>query len=199
MTGRGNGNAHLTALTRPEGNPSSAELSGKHRRGDMGARVGPNRVTAEDAPTVQRLCRLEDEAATLRELMAKDGPTLRRPVQSSRGAVIGEECYSHPALADQRRIGKEAAALCAELGLSPAGRHKLGLPVLAEPEPEDALDRLRARREARLKKARGSETWRDDGPGVRDQAPAASRALEASRRSPPRHQRGACATSEPAV
>jgi len=46
-------------------------------------------VEPADAVTVERLCRLEDEEARLRAIIAADGPMLRRPMQSARGTVVG--------------------------------------------------------------------------------------------------------------
>jgi P27 family predicted phage terminase small subunit len=106
-----------------------------------------------DAMTVERLARLECEAADLRAVLQEDGPVLRKPTQSARGEIIGEERYSHPAIADLRKIGAEAASLCDSLGLTPYGRKRLGLVVLDDPAPPDAIDHLRARRERRLRAA----------------------------------------------
>jgi phage terminase small subunit len=107
-------------------------------------------ITDADAMTVERLARLECEAAVLRAVLEEDGPVLKRPMQSARGEIIGEERYSHPAIADLRRIGSEAAALCDSLGLTPYGRKRLGFEVLDDPAPPDALDRLITSRARRL-------------------------------------------------
>ena len=109
------------------------------------------RVEPADAVTVARLCRLEDEASRLRVIVAADGEVLRKPMQNSRGEVIGQDYYSHPGVASLRRIGKEAAELCDALGLSPAGRNRLGLTLLVDSAARpDALDRLREARDHRL-------------------------------------------------
>jgi phage terminase small subunit len=97
------------------------------------------------------LCRLESEAADLRAVLQEAGPVLKRPIQSARGEIVGTEHYAHPAIAALRKIGAEAAQLCDALGLTPLGRHRLGLEVLDDPEPPDALDGLVNRRERRLR------------------------------------------------
>ena len=113
-------------------------------------------VQEGDRLSVERLCRLEDEASSLRTALAADGPASRRPMQNSRGDVIGEEVLAHPALMPLRKIGSEEATLCNALGLTPAGRLALGLDVL-EPEPPDWLDELRATRELRRMRAFNGE------------------------------------------
>jgi hypothetical protein len=109
-----------------------------------------SRIEPCDAPSVERLARLEDQAAGLRAELAEHGSVLKRPIVSPLGDVVGEEFYPSPTLTPLRRIGAEAAVLCRELGLSPSGRHALGLAVLADPEGPDKLDELRAKRERRL-------------------------------------------------
>jgi P27 family predicted phage terminase small subunit len=102
-----------------------------------------------DRLAVERLARLEDEASALRECMRRDGPLVTRPLQNSRGEVIGEESFPHPALTPLRKIGSEAGLLCTQLGLTPAGRQALGLDVLTAPGEPDELDRLKERRQRR--------------------------------------------------
>jgi P27 family predicted phage terminase small subunit len=104
-----------------------------------------SRIEPADELTVLRLCRLEDESARLRAIVAEEGFMLGRPMQSAKGEVIGEERYAHPALAQLRRVEREAGELCAALGLSPAGRQRIGLPVLEIPREPDELDELRKR------------------------------------------------------
>ncbi|HEY2181320.1 MAG TPA: P27 family phage terminase small subunit [Solirubrobacteraceae bacterium] len=107
------------------------------------------RIEPADAMTVERLARLEDEAAQLRSCIAEQGPLLWRPIQNSRGEQLGEEAYEHPGTVQLRRIGKEIAELCMVLGLSPAARKKLGLAVEEDPREPDELDELRKRYAAR--------------------------------------------------
>lgn len=108
-------------------------------------------VAPSDRLSVELLARAADEVQGLRDVLAEDGPTLKRVIQSARGDVIGEESYQHPAIAALRQLGREVASLSACLGLTPASRRALGLD-LPRPVQEgpDALDQLRARREARL-------------------------------------------------
>ena len=113
-------------------------------------------IREADRLSVERLSRLEDEAAALRAVLAEDGPVSRRPVQNSRGEVIGQDVVVHPALAPLRKIGMEAATLCNALGLTPAGRQALGLELL-EPDPPDWLDELRETRDLRRARAFNGE------------------------------------------
>jgi P27 family predicted phage terminase small subunit len=106
------------------------------------------RVEPADRASVVRLCRLETEAGELRKILAKDGRMLSRVIQNSRGDVVGSESYSHPASGELRKIGREAAAACDSLGLSPAARKRMGLELTLEPG-HDALDDLQERRKAR--------------------------------------------------
>jgi hypothetical protein len=107
-------------------------------------------ITGSDFAMIEKLARLEDEAASLRAIVAEDGAVLRKPMQNSRGQVIGEESYPHPGIGALRKIGTEASAACAHLGLTPEGRRKLGLDVLTAPAEPDALDRIRETRRKRL-------------------------------------------------
>jgi len=106
-------------------------------------------ITVGDRLTVERLARLEDEAADLRAEVAERGGFLWRKVQSARGEVLGEEAYEHPACVALRRLGAEQAKLCEALGLTPAARARLGLVVVETQDRPDALDELRARRHRR--------------------------------------------------
>jgi P27 family predicted phage terminase small subunit len=107
-------------------------------------------VLEGDYTSVERLCLLESDALRLRSIVAREGEILSRPIQSARGEVVGAERYAHPALVELRRIGKEAADLCRELGLTPAARARLGLTVVAPEMVPDAIDELKARRARRL-------------------------------------------------
>ncbi len=107
-----------------------------------------------DRLSVERLCRLESEAAALRKAVSDDGAVLRRPIQSAKGEVLGEQVVSHPALTPLRKIGTEIGLLCSQLGLTPVGRQHLGIEVLPDREP-DALDELKARFEETRREARG--------------------------------------------
>jgi P27 family predicted phage terminase small subunit len=113
------------------------------------------RVSAADRLSVESLARLADEAERLRAVLKADGFALKKPVQSARGEVIGEEWYSHPANASLRGVGREMAALCAELGLTPASRKRLGLGVVPDDRAPDALDELQAARRRRRTAVQG--------------------------------------------
>jgi P27 family predicted phage terminase small subunit len=92
---------------------------------------------------VEQLCRLQDEPARLRAVLVTDGMVSRTPIQSSRGEKIGEAVTVHPAVAMLRRIGREAAEVASELGLSPAGRRRLGFDVKPDDRERDWLDDLK--------------------------------------------------------
>ena len=106
------------------------------------------RVQAEDSLTVNRLVALEDEAAALRAIVREDGPMLTKPIVSPTGKVVGETRYAHPGLLQLRRIRREAAELCVELGLTPTARKALGLEVV-DARPPDVVDHLKERRRKR--------------------------------------------------
>jgi hypothetical protein len=105
-------------------------------------------VQPDDELSVIRLAHLEDEARAIRAIVNSDAPVLRKPIVSPRGEVLGETSYNHPGLLALRRIGAEAAVICHELGLTPAGRRALGLAVVDEPPP-DNVDHLKERRRKR--------------------------------------------------
>lgn len=107
------------------------------------------RIEAPDAGLVEQLGRLRDEESRLRAAIAPDGEVLRRPIQNARGDTIGTDAYLHPAVAMLRRCGREAAEVACELGLSPAGRRRLGMEVRQDPPDRDWLDDLRDERSAR--------------------------------------------------
>jgi P27 family predicted phage terminase small subunit len=92
---------------------------------------------------VEQLCRLQDEPARLRAVLVTDGMVARAPIQSAKGEVVGETVTMHPGLAMLRRIGREAAELASELGLSPAGRRRLGFDVKPDDRERDWLDDLK--------------------------------------------------------
>jgi hypothetical protein len=108
------------------------------------------RIEPSDRASVLRLCRLESESAELRAIVKEDGRMLERVVQNSRGDVVGSERYSHPAVGELRKLGREASVICDSLGLNPLSRKKMGLAVLVEPGQPDKIDELLARRKARL-------------------------------------------------
>src|SRR6266566_4183671 len=76
-------------------------------------------IKESDRLSVERLCRLEHEAASLRAELAKTGPILKRPVQNARGEIIAHETVPSPTLLPLRKIGSELAVLCDALGLTP--------------------------------------------------------------------------------
>lgn len=111
-----------------------------------------------DTGAVERLARGADEAGRLRAALAEHGEVLRKPICTSRGEVVGDEHYENPALASLRKLGVEQLGLLKELGLTPASRARLRLPLIeTEPVP-DALDELNEKRERRLatERSRGS-------------------------------------------
>ena len=73
-----------------------------------------------DAMTIEHLARLEDRAERLAGELDRDGLTLRRPLVSPRGEVVGEEHYPHPALTVLRALDRQLVELRAALGLDPA-------------------------------------------------------------------------------
>ncbi|MGO8906177.1 MAG: P27 family phage terminase small subunit [Solirubrobacteraceae bacterium] len=119
-------------------------------------------ITLGDRLTVERLARLEDEAANLRAEVAEHGVFLWKPIQTARGETVGEEAYESPASVGLRKLGAEQAKLCEALGLTPAGRARLGLTVVEADDRPDFLDELRARRHRRLA-AMGANDRRNEG------------------------------------
>ena len=141
-----NGEARWARGRRVPAPPRILELPGSR----FGARRGRlPRVQEADAGLVAQLARLRDEESRLRKAIAEDGEIQRRPIQNAKGEVIAEEVHMHPGLAMLRRIGREAVEAASELGLSPAGRRRLGLETPPEPREPDALDRLREQRDLR--------------------------------------------------
>ncbi len=138
----------------PRQNSKAAESRGRAQSppadlGPAGRRVWElawalSRIEAEDAPSIQRLALLEDEACELRQVLAAEGRTLKRPVQNSRGEKLGEETYAHPCVNELRKLDRAIGALQDALGLSPAGRRKMGIEPTPEPAERDWLDELRA-------------------------------------------------------
>jgi len=107
-------------------------------------------VQSSDALVVSQLCRLEDEASELRELISAEGAMLTRKQSTSKGEIVGEECYAHPGIRELRRIGSEQLVILKELGLSPTARARLGLAVLHAVKEADSLDLLQRKRAERL-------------------------------------------------
>jgi phage terminase small subunit len=103
-----------------------------------------------DATAVEQLARLEDQAAALRVVLARDGGLLEKPLISPKGGLLGTETVPHPAHATLRKIGQEAISLLTALGATPQARARLGLAVAEPGEPKpDAVDELKKRRAAR--------------------------------------------------
>ena len=80
-----------------------------------------------DFASVAELARLEDEIAALRATLRRDGHTVRVPVVTPRGDVVGERVEANPAEQMARRAGKAIADLRKSLGLTPESRARLGL------------------------------------------------------------------------
>jgi len=80
-----------------------------------------------DLAGVAELARLEDEIAALRSTLRRDGFTLRVPIVSPRGDVVGEKVEPHPAEAMLRRATTSVVNLRKTLGLTPESRARLGL------------------------------------------------------------------------
>ena len=117
------------------------------------------RVKEADAGLVAQLGRLRDEEARLRKAIAADGEIQRRPIQNAKGEMIGTDAHLHPGLAMLRRIGKEAVEAADALGLSPQGRHRLGLDVEPEVREPDWLDALQAEvRERKVRHMNGGDS-----------------------------------------
>jgi P27 family predicted phage terminase small subunit len=103
-----------------------------------------------DTGTITHLCRLEDEAANIVEVIERDGYCRLEPIVSPRGHVVGERWASHPLLGDLRKLDAQLVALRDRLGLDPASRARIGLD--AAERRADALDLLGQRRQERLAK-----------------------------------------------
>jgi len=120
-------------------------------------------IKESDRLSVERLCRLEHEAASLRAELAKTGPILKRPVQNARGEIIAHETVPSPTLLPLRKIGSELAVLCEALGLTPAARRHLGLDVLPPALKPDELDQLKKKHAAKRGEADpgvdGRQAW----------------------------------------
>ena len=117
------------------------------------------RVEPADGAMVEQLARLQDEAARLREALTADGMVLRKPIQSARGEVVGETTHIDPAVAMLRRIGRESAEVASELGLSPAGRRRLGMDVKPDEREPDWLDEMQAEMRERREKGERERSW----------------------------------------
>jgi hypothetical protein len=104
-------------------------------------------VRSADASAIEHFARLEDRAAALCEQLDRDGSTLTKPMQNSRGDLIGETRYPHPALAALRGVDHSLCEVRRSLGLDPVSRAKARLEIEDGP---DRLTELIARRRERL-------------------------------------------------
>ncbi|HMD57144.1 MAG TPA: P27 family phage terminase small subunit [Solirubrobacteraceae bacterium] len=136
MTAGASANGHGRVVPEP---PADLEAPGREV---WSAAWALPRVQACDAGLVLQLARLRDEESRLRAAIAADGAVLSQPVQSATGEVIGTSARLHPGLAMLRRIGREAVEAASELGLSPAGRRRLGMAM----SPRRRVQRWRRRR-----------------------------------------------------
>jgi hypothetical protein len=90
-----------------------------------------------DRLAVERLCRLEDEAAALHRAVRAEGVVLTPAIQTAKGEVAGWQTIPNPALLPLRKIGAELAALSS----APGGlggsrwRHAGGTAPSAHAEP----------------------------------------------------------------
>jgi P27 family predicted phage terminase small subunit len=99
-----------------------------------------------DTGIIEHLCRLEDQAAQLGEVIDRDGVTLTKAQVTPRGEVVGTEFYENPALKSLRAVDKQLIDLRNRLGLDPASRARLRLEAIEGP---DAVDELKERRDKR--------------------------------------------------
>lgn len=86
-------------------------------------------LTEVDAPVVEHLARLEEEAAAYREALAERGPLIEEPIVSPRGEVVGNKVVANPAEAMLRRTERMLLDVRKSLALSPVERARLGLVV----------------------------------------------------------------------
>ena len=73
------------------------------------------------------MARTIDDMAQARAEIERDGLTLRQPVVSPRGEVIGERTVINPAEGALRRAQRRLEALLTQLALTPTARRRLGL------------------------------------------------------------------------
>jgi P27 family predicted phage terminase small subunit len=113
--------------------------------------VGLPQIRPGDRIALLRLCELEDDVVHWRGLIGEQGTVVKRPVQSSRGELLGWDFVEHPLIRQLRKAEAVALGLLVELGLTPRARERLGLAVVNPPEAKpDKLDELQARRRQRL-------------------------------------------------
>lgn len=119
--------------------PTGLKAKGKQAWTCIWQDAGPW-LTPMDAPGVELVCRLFDEANGYDAVLKREGMFFQRPIVTPRGDVVGHEPYPHPATDAKRKLETSVARLVAEYALSPQSRAKLGLvQVQAQSKLEELL------------------------------------------------------------
>lgn len=108
------------------------------------------RVIEEGAPWLRGLDQAEvatylalvDEETMMRRAISDDGFTLKEPIVSPSGKVVGERQVPHPLLKELRALEKSRRDLASALGFDPSSRSRLGL---AEAQAHSLLEGMLAR------------------------------------------------------
>jgi hypothetical protein len=109
-------------------------------------------VHESDAPTVLHLAKLVDEQQLLAMAIDEDGDVYWEPIQNARGDELGKRLVAHPGIRALRELDRSVLAVRGALGLSPEGRGRIGLDLIARSEAPNQLDEINERRKRRLAK-----------------------------------------------
>jgi Phage terminase, small subunit len=108
-------------------------------------------IAESDLPTIQAFAVASDRHAVICQALGEQGLTLSQPVQSAKGALLGEKLIAHPLLGELRRVEAALAKLRAELLASPQARARVGIALAASGRTitaEQEREELRLAREA---------------------------------------------------
>jgi hypothetical protein len=86
-------------------------------------------IAESDAGAVEHLARLTDERNALCKARDASGLTLKEPIVTPKGEIVGERLVPNPLLAEIRRLDAIILAARKELGLTPMAKARLGLNV----------------------------------------------------------------------
>jgi P27 family predicted phage terminase small subunit len=78
-----------------------------------------------DRAALAAYCLAWAELMTALDILNREGRTVREPIQSARGEVVGEKIKLHPAVRLQQSAFGRVRALLADLGLTPGARQRM--------------------------------------------------------------------------
>lgn len=101
-----------------------------------------------DVGTVELAGLLADFVIRCHDQIASDGLTLKEPIVTPTGELVGERIVAHPLIKEQRAAEKQLGSFLSALALTPTDRARLGLAQVKQQSVLEKLIESRNRRPA---------------------------------------------------